>query len=62
MADALRARIELPRITTGDDGAEIMEDQRGARPPKFDDAETRLQAMDARGIDIAVLSMLGGYG
>ncbi len=38
LADALRARPQLPRITAGDDGAEIMEDQRGRRPPKFDEA------------------------
>jgi len=64
MADALRARTELPRIERGSDGQEALVSVRGAQKlaRAFDDVDERLASMDAHGIDAALISMLNGFG
>lgn len=62
LADALRARREIPRIVRGRDGAEALETRRGLEPLAFDDADRRLRSMDRFGIDRAMLSMQPGFG
>jgi len=64
MADALRARTELPRIERDADGEEVLTGPRGSQKlaRAFDDVGERLESMDRYGIDAALISMLGGFG
>ena len=60
MADALRARTEMPRIERDSDGDEVLVGPRGPQKldKAFDDVDARLASMDAHGIDAAMISIL----
>lgn len=62
LADAMRARSEMPRIVPGEDGNEVLETQHGLQPLVFDEIDRRLGSMDRFGIDRAMLSMQPGFG
>ena len=64
LAEALRARTDLPRIEPDADGDEVLVGPRGSQKlaQAFDDVDDRLALMDRHGIDAAMISMLGGFG
>jgi predicted TIM-barrel fold metal-dependent hydrolase len=64
LADALRARTDMPRIERDADGDEVLIGPRGPQKlaKAFDSIDERLASMDRHGIDVALISMLGGFG
>ena len=64
VADALRARTREPRILRNDDGAEVLKAPRMAPASlseAFDDVEFHIDRMDRQGVEISVLSIVGGF-
>src|SRR6266545_379765 len=61
--DALRARTKEPRIVRNDDGAEVLKTRMGEEPlaQAFDDVEFHLARMDRQGVEMSVLSIVGGF-
>jgi predicted TIM-barrel fold metal-dependent hydrolase len=64
VADALRARTKEPRILRNDDGVEVLKAPRMGETPldqAFDDVDFHLGRMDRQGVDVSVLSLVGGF-
>ncbi len=64
VADALRARSREPRILRNDAGIEVLKLPRMGETPlaeAFDDVETHLARMDRQGVEVSVLSVVGGF-
>ena len=64
VADALRARSREPRILRNDDGVEVLKLPGMGETPldkAFDDVEFHLGRMDRQGVDVSVLSLVGGF-
>jgi predicted TIM-barrel fold metal-dependent hydrolase len=63
VADALRARTKEPRIVRGQDGTEVLKSRMSEEPlaNAFDDVNFHLGRMDRQGVDISVLSLVGGF-
>jgi predicted TIM-barrel fold metal-dependent hydrolase len=64
VADALRARTKEPRIMRNPDGAEVLKLPRMGEEPlakAFDDVDFHLGRMDRQGVEISVLSLVGGF-
>jgi predicted TIM-barrel fold metal-dependent hydrolase len=63
VADALRARSKEPRIVRNDDGVEVLKSRMSEEPldKAFDDVAFHLGRMDRQGVDISVLSLVGGF-
>jgi predicted TIM-barrel fold metal-dependent hydrolase len=64
VADALRARTREPRILRNDDGAEVLKAPRMAPASlseAFDDVEFHIDRMNRQGVEISVLSIVGGF-
>jgi predicted TIM-barrel fold metal-dependent hydrolase len=64
VADALRARTREPRILRNDDGVEVLKVAGMGETPldkAFDDVEFHLGRMDRQGVDLSVLSLVGGF-
>ena len=63
VADALRARAREPRITRGQDGAEVLKSRMGEEPlaTAFDEVDVHLTRMDRQGVGVSVLSLLGSF-
>jgi predicted TIM-barrel fold metal-dependent hydrolase len=63
VADALRARVKEPRIVRDGDGVEVLKTRMGEEPlgTAFDDVDYHLARMDRQGVDVSVLSVVGGF-
>jgi predicted TIM-barrel fold metal-dependent hydrolase len=63
VADALRARNKEPRIVRDLDGVEVLKTRMGEEPlaNAFDDVDFHLGRMDRQGVDVSVLSLVGGF-
>ncbi|MEA2769207.1 MAG: hypothetical protein QOD93_2169 [Acetobacteraceae bacterium] len=64
VADALRARTKEPRILRNHDGVEVLKAPRMGETPldqAFDDVDFHLGRMDRQGVDVSVLSLVGGF-
>ena len=63
VADALRARTKEPRIVRNQDGVEVLKSRMSEEPlaKAFDDVEFHLGRMDRQGVDMSVLSLVGGF-
>ena len=63
VADALRARTKEPRIVRGQDGTEVLKSRMSEEPlaNAFDDVDFHLGRMDRQGVDMSVLSLVGGF-
>jgi predicted TIM-barrel fold metal-dependent hydrolase len=63
VADALRARTKEPRIVRDGDGVEVLKSQMSAEPldKAFDDVDFHLARMDRQGVELSVLSVVGGF-
>ncbi len=63
VADALRARTKEPRILRDRDGVEVLKSRMGeeALANAFDDVDFHLGRMDRQGVEVSVLSLLGGF-
>jgi predicted TIM-barrel fold metal-dependent hydrolase len=63
VADALRARSKEPRIVRDPDGVEVLKTRMGEEPlaNAFDDVDFHLGRMDRQGVDVSVLSLVGGF-
>jgi predicted TIM-barrel fold metal-dependent hydrolase len=63
VADALRARTREPRIVRGHDGVEVLKSRMSEEPlaTAFDDVDFHLGRMDRQGVDMSVLSLVGGF-
>jgi predicted TIM-barrel fold metal-dependent hydrolase len=63
VADALRARNKEPRIVRDPDGVEVLKTRMGEEPlaNAFDDVDFHLGRMDRQGVDVSVLSLVGGF-
>ena len=63
VADALRARGKEPRIVRDPDGVEVLKTRMGEEPlaNAFDDVDFHLGRMDRQGVDVSVLSLVGGF-
>jgi predicted TIM-barrel fold metal-dependent hydrolase len=64
VADALRARTKEPRILQNDAGIEVLKAPRMGEVPldeAFDDVDFHLGRMNRQGVDISVLSIVGGF-
>src|ERR1700722_5567198 len=63
VADALRARTKEPRILRDRNGVEVLKSRMGeeALANAFDDVDFHLSRMDRQGVDVSVLSLLGGF-
>jgi predicted TIM-barrel fold metal-dependent hydrolase len=64
VADALRARGREPRILRNDAGIEVLKLPRMGETPiaeAFDDVDVHLTRMDRQGVDVSVLSVVGGF-
>jgi predicted TIM-barrel fold metal-dependent hydrolase len=63
VADALRARTKEPRIVRDGDGVEVLKSRMSEEPlaNAFDDVDFHLGRMDRQGVEISVLSLVGGF-
>src|SRR6202162_1852899 len=64
VADALRARTREPRILHNQDGVEVLKAPRMGEAPlaeAFDDVDFHLGRMDRQGVEMSVLSLVGGF-
>jgi predicted TIM-barrel fold metal-dependent hydrolase len=63
VADALRARTKEPRIVRDADGVEMLKSRMSEEPlaNAFDDVDFHLGRMDRQGVEISVLSLVGGF-
>jgi predicted TIM-barrel fold metal-dependent hydrolase len=63
VADALRARTKEPRIVRDGDGVEVLKSRMSEEPlaNAFDDVDFQLGRMDRQGVEISVLSLVGGF-
>jgi predicted TIM-barrel fold metal-dependent hydrolase len=63
VADALRARTKEPRIVRDQDGIEVLKSRMSEEPlaNAFDDVDFHLARMDRQGVEISVLSIVGGF-
>jgi predicted TIM-barrel fold metal-dependent hydrolase len=63
VADALRARTKEPRIMRDQDGVEVLKSRMDETPldQAFDDVDFHLGRMDRQGVQISVLSIVGGF-
>jgi predicted TIM-barrel fold metal-dependent hydrolase len=63
VADALRARTKEPRIVRDQDGVEVLKSRMSEEPlaKAFDDVDFHLGRMDRQGVDVSVLSLVGGF-
>jgi predicted TIM-barrel fold metal-dependent hydrolase len=64
VADALRARTREPRILRNGDGVEVLKAPRMGEAPlaeAFDDVDFHLGRMDRQGVEVSVLSLVGGF-
>jgi predicted TIM-barrel fold metal-dependent hydrolase len=63
VADALRARAKEPRILRDRNGVEVLKSRMGeeALANAFDDVDFHLGRMDRQGVEVSVLSLLGGF-
>src|ERR1700733_4882309 len=63
VADALRARTKEPRILRDRNGVEVLKSRMGeeALANAFDDVDFHLGRMDRQGVEVSVLSLLGGF-
>jgi len=63
VADALRARTKEPRIVRDQDGVEVLKSRMSEEPlsEAFDDVDFHLARMDRQGVEISVLSLVGGF-
>jgi predicted TIM-barrel fold metal-dependent hydrolase len=63
VADALRARTKEPRIVRDGDGVEVLKSRMSEEPlaNAFDDVDFQLGRMDRQGVDVSVLSLVGGF-
>jgi predicted TIM-barrel fold metal-dependent hydrolase len=63
VADALRARGKEPRIVRDPDGIEVLKTRISEEPlaNAFDDVDFHLGRMDRQGVDVSVLSLVGGF-
>jgi predicted TIM-barrel fold metal-dependent hydrolase len=63
VADALRARTKEPRILRNPDGVEVLKSRMSEEPlaTAFDDVDFHLGRMDRQGVDVSVLSLVGGF-
>jgi hypothetical protein len=63
VADALRARTKEPRIVRDGDGVEVLKSRMSEEPldKAFDDVDFHLGRMDRQGVEISVLSLVGGF-
>jgi len=64
VADALRARTREPRILRNEDGVEVLKFPRMGEEPlakAFDDVDFHLGRMDRQGVEVSVLSLIGGF-
>ena len=63
VADALRARSKEPCIVRDPDGVEVLKTRMGEEPlaNAFDDVDFHLGRMDRQGVDVSVLSLVGGF-
>lgn len=64
VADALRARGREPRILRNESGIEVLKLPRMGETSlaeAFDDVDVHLARMDRQGVDVSVLSVVGGF-
>src|SRR3984957_661768 len=63
VADALRARSKEPRVLRNQDGVEVLKSRMGEEPlaKAFDDVDVHLGRMDRQGVEMSVLSLVGGF-
>jgi predicted TIM-barrel fold metal-dependent hydrolase len=63
VADALRARTKEPRIVRDGDGVEVLKSRMSEEPlaKAFDDVDFHLGRMDRQGVEMSVLSLVGGF-
>src|SRR5580704_13727218 len=63
VADALRARTREPRIVRDQHGAEVLKSRMSEEPlaTAFDDVDFHLARMDRQGVEMSVLSIVGGF-
>jgi predicted TIM-barrel fold metal-dependent hydrolase len=63
VADALRARTKEPRIVRDQDGIELLKSRMSEEPldKAFDDVDFHLGRMDRQGVEVSVLSVVGGF-
>jgi predicted TIM-barrel fold metal-dependent hydrolase len=63
VADALRARTKEPHIVRDQDGVEVLKSRMSEEPlaKAFDDVDFHLGRMDRQGVDVSVLSLVGGF-
>jgi predicted TIM-barrel fold metal-dependent hydrolase len=63
VADALRARTKEPRIVRDRDGVEVLKSRMSEEPldQAFDDVDFHLARMDRQGVELSVLSVVGGF-